>query len=515
MEIDDKELAELAQLRFDIDTAKVAGRIHPAHSLLLERWNKRVEEIKREGEAEYALFMFRLRTAISEINDKKQAEGKENAKRRLDEELTALFEKVSELYERQHSRGFPGSYSPAMFDVTWKQHMHTALASSDEDRAAWRAHLPKVVAELTQQIKDAETAAVKTADIDYLDSEEVRAEKRFARMKTAAEESIRRVKSPMRNLSSMARDGSIDWSSDERSPLKAYIMACISEVVYFQMSKFELAGKDRYRVIPSMMLKELMQRGLELQIETIMSAAEVATTFTESAGFVFGTFRFGSFTIIGVRGTTQTLADWMLDFDAKKVSLNGKGYHHGFYRDAEGALPKLIMATPADDKPIYFTGHSLGGAVAGLLPQIWQGPGKTMTPYTFGSPRFGTKKVADAQNVYAYVRALDPVPHVPLRIMGYWSSGWPPVVVPSCDHWLTNWQMTKNWKKLLPAHSIEEYRKNVGEECNSEYFPTDVYLKALKTALMDYSEEGPKNPLTSSTAIQLSLPQHGITGPTR
>jgi hypothetical protein len=51
--------------------------------------------------------------------------------------------------------------------------------------------------------------------------------------------------------------------------------------------------------------------------------------------------------------------------------------------------------------------------------------------------------------------------------------------------------MLKNWKKLLPAHSIEPYRKLMGEECASDYFTVDVYRKALIDALIEYPEQVP------------------------
>jgi hypothetical protein len=485
MEIDQKEVDELAELRFDIDQAQAKGVFGPAHFAFLKHWNEQIEQIRAEGEAEYDAFLARLRDAVAKVQERRERE-------RENERLIALAEHVSDLYRTLYSRGAPGTYNHRLFEVAWQSRLKEVVASSSEERAGVRDSLMKAIEELSQQIRDKEEAAVRTSDINYLDTEEERASKLQVSIKNAAENGIRNADSPLRRIFRTARDGSIDWTSNVRSSTKAYILACISELVYFQMSKVELGTRDRYRVIPSAMLNALIDRNLELEIEIIMQAAEVPTAFTESGGFIFGTFRFGSFTVIGVRGTTQTLADWILDFDARKVHVNGKGYHYGFYRDAEAAVSKLILKTPADSNPVYFTGHSLGGAIAGILPDLWQGPGRLMTPYTFGSPRFGTKQVAKPSSVYAYVRALDPVPHVPLKSMGYRSSGWPPIVVPSSDHLLTDGQMLRKWKELLPAHSIEEYRKLLGEDCESQYFPPSVYLKALKTALMDYPEEGPK-----------------------
>ena len=178
---------------------------------------------------------------------------------------------------------------------------------------------------------------------------------------------------PLSRIWRMVNSG-LDWQSDDRSPYKAYILACLSELVYQQMSKVELRGKNRYRVIPSLMLQEVLERNIDVDVTSVLLASDIPTTIIDTERFVLGTFDFGSFTIIAVRGTTQTLADWIVDFDSRKVNVNARGYHHGFYSDALDALPLLIQATPNSDNPLYCTGHSLGGAVSGILSQIWEGP---------------------------------------------------------------------------------------------------------------------------------------------
>ena len=259
-------------------------------------------------------------------------------------------------------------------------------------------------------------------------------------------------------------NSNLNWGDDKRCPSKAYIFACLSELAYSSMGRCELRDNDRYRVIPSLLLQDLIKDDFKIHMDRVLGRLEIAATVLDTGAFIMIIFEFTQFTVIAIRGTTWRLSDWITDLDVRKVELNGLGYHGGFYGDAEIALPQLVTKVPADEHPVYFTGHSLGGALAGLLPQLWKGPGHVMTPYTFGSPRFGNRAVAENGKVYAYVRALDPVPHLPFKQMGFRSSGWPPCVIPTGDRWLSGWKLPKRWMELLPAHSIEQYRKEIGEE---------------------------------------------------
>jgi hypothetical protein len=184
----------------------------------------------------------------------------------------------------------------------------------------------------------------------------------------------------------------------------------------------------------------------------------------------------------------KILGELTIDLDAKQHWIDDRAYHLGFYDDAKGALGDLARAAGTDqDKPVYFTGHSMGGAISGLLPSIWPKttPLRLMTPYTFASPRFGNEFVAKTYKNYAYVRAADPVPHVPTRGMGYCSSGWPPTMLPTTDAWLSGWKVTGKLTKAFDAHAIEQYRKLVGEEAGLPYVAAQVYYDALKEVLVD------------------------------
>jgi hypothetical protein len=299
-------------------------------------------------------------------------------------------------------------------------------------------------------------------------------------------------RAPISGLWNLVHDPSVPWADDAQNWKKAYLFACLSELVYLRMSKYELRGKDRYKVIPSAALRFLLENDVDLDLSQVMTeAAELRVAFTDSASLVFGVFDFNKFIAVAVRGTMTRLnkivADLTVDFDAKQYWIDQRAYHVGFYDDAKGALGDLVGALGTQNKPVYFTGHSMGGAISGLLPSIWPvaTPLRLMTPYTFASPRFGNEFVARTFRNYAYVRAADPFPHVPTRGMGYRSSGWPPTMLPTTDSWLSGWSVIRKLIHASSAHAIHQYRKLVGEEAGVPYFAAEVYYHALKDLLAD------------------------------
>jgi len=69
---------------------------------------------------------------------------------------------------------------------------------------------------------------------------------------------------------------------------------------------------------------------------------------------------------------------------------------------------------------VFFTGHSLGGALATLAASRWNTP--TTHLYTFGSPRVGGKKFIQSfvfGERYRYRNNNDIVTKVPFEILGY------------------------------------------------------------------------------------------------
>ena len=111
------------------------------------------------------------------------------------------------------------------------------------------------------------------------------------------------------------------------------------------------------------------------------------------------------------------IVDWITDFNAVQSADN---LHEGFRAAVETVWPRIeaaISATPA--QPLFFTGHSLGGALAVLAAfraaAAFQG--RPTVVYTFGSPRtggvafFGNYPLGNS--TFRLVHGTDVVPTVP------------------------------------------------------------------------------------------------------
>lgn len=79
------------------------------------------------------------------------------------------------------------------------------------------------------------------------------------------------------------------------------------------------------------------------------------------------------FAIVAIAGT-NSLADWVANFDVKPRNVGPFRLHSGFAKQAEVSLAALAAV---DDLPRHFAegnwmvcGHSLGGAVAAIIPAL-------------------------------------------------------------------------------------------------------------------------------------------------
>lgn len=133
------------------------------------------------------------------------------------------------------------------------------------------------------------------------------------------------------------------------------------------------------------------------------------------------------FAILAFRGTeADRMADIKADADAVQTTCpTGGRVHSGFkeqYDDVERQVEELLdPEDPLDrekieGKPLFITGHSLGGAVATMATRRLSDKYKIAACYTYGSPRIGTEEwVTQIKSpIYRIVNSADPVPTVPL-----------------------------------------------------------------------------------------------------
>ena len=127
--------------------------------------------------------------------------------------------------------------------------------------------------------------------------------------------------------------------------------------------------------------------------------------------------------VIAFRGT-YNIPNVIEDIDAEKITdgnLPGK-VHKGFLDDFDLLWPQIIPLIESG-KNVWGTGHSLGGAMAGIAAvRAARREGPNLSGLvTFGQPRIGDSKyIANLETpTIRCVNHLDIVPHVPTVWMGF------------------------------------------------------------------------------------------------
>jgi len=98
--------------------------------------------------------------------------------------------------------------------------------------------------------------------------------------------------------------------------------------------------------------------------------------------------------VLAFRGTEpDSLPDIKSDARANIRKCETQGMiHSGFYfayMQIRKDIEETLQSTPYTDKPLYITGHSLGGALATVATKYIYHKGGLAACYTFGSPRVG------------------------------------------------------------------------------------------------------------------------------
>ena len=185
-------------------------------------------------------------------------------------------------------------------------------------------------------------------------------------------------------------------------------------------------------------------------------------------------------TVIACRGTQPTqFNDIAADLKAMPVNSDTVGrVHHGFKCEVDELWPMVledITRKVNKDNSLWFTGHSLGAAMATVMASRAWYESSIQNPkelYTYGSPRVGWRKFVNTLAVphHRWKNNNDIVTTVPLWLMGYKHDG--------VEHYLntwgnvrkpTRWQKTKDqwrgiWKGILAGkvdsfsdHAIGDY----------------------------------------------------------
>ena len=202
--------------------------------------------------------------------------------------------------------------------------------------------------------------------------------------------------------------------------------------------------------------------------------------------------------VITFRGTEPNeWNDIKADMDASKALAETVGHvHRGFKKEVDDLWPQLeeMLLTNKQNlaKKVWFTGHSLGGAMASiaagrcLLSHIDTQPEQV---HTFGSPRVGTKRYINHAKVdfYRWVNNNDIVPRSPPAWLGYRHAG--------KEIYLDSQGQIKElnaierradmWRGLVAGfkrrqldyfsdHLIDQYIENIHKECERQIAASDL-----------------------------------------
>ena len=153
-------------------------------------------------------------------------------------------------------------------------------------------------------------------------------------------------------------------------------------------------------------------------------------TFYDHDGSQAYRFRNDHDCVIACRGTEPNeWNDIKADANAASVLSETTGkVHRGFKREVDDLWPMIETALMDNVQPLWFCGHSLGGAMATIcagrcfLSHIDSNPSQL---YTYGSPRVGNKRYINYVEMdhFRFVNNNDVVTRVPPTFLGYRHAG--------------------------------------------------------------------------------------------
>ena len=134
--------------------------------------------------------------------------------------------------------------------------------------------------------------------------------------------------------------------------------------------------------------------------------------------------------VVAFRGTEPTkLKDLLTDVELSMVPGPLGKVHEGFWESLEGIWQKLERAVASRQngkRALWFTGHSLGGALAQLaVARLIQAGRPAQGLYSYGAPRCGNTRFATEFNrtagrsTFRIVNEADIIPDVAPKFLGF------------------------------------------------------------------------------------------------
>jgi hypothetical protein len=217
----------------------------------------------------------------------------------------------------------------------------------------------------------------------------------------------------------------------------AWVMACLAELAYIRFNPLfsRENQKDYFLENLSRLVDEKKRVSItrlidmvgydhreeekKLRSELGILKMQLLKTF-DSAGTQAILVGFDTFVVLAFRGTeANSIKDIKADTRAKTITCETGGkIHAGFneaFNNVRTDIEQELKKEGIRDKPLFVTGHSLGGALAVIAAKKLSHAAGLAACYTFGSPRVGDEQWV--QNIktpiYRLVNAADCVTMLP------------------------------------------------------------------------------------------------------
>lgn len=314
----------------------------------------------------------------------------------------------------------------------------------------------------------------------------------------------------------------------------SWMMACLSELAYIKFNKPFFSKKDTRLVdIVSQLIDDTKASSLyklydlfaydsekekeKLVEELSLFNMTIETTFDKNGSQAIIVSN-DTFYVLVFRGTeVDSMQDIKADLNAKTIvcEMGGK-VHKGFneaFLELHMDIQTYLDDNLQDNKPLFITGHSLGGALATIATKKLTFKYGIAGCYTFGSPRVGDEEWMNniKTPIYRLVNSADPVtmlppgdelislsswvvkfiPYVGKQLSSYLLSNFSGYYHVGYMRYITNVENSnyKDSKLLYSASFMRRIRAYLSKKSSFKKIPSDhsitVYRKKLKYIALD------------------------------
>lgn len=247
----------------------------------------------------------------------------------------------------------------------------------------------------------------------------------------------------------------------------AWLMACLSELAYlkfnplfsnktqkalFMTAAKKVLGKESQSLLGKLITSfnydpDKEKASLKSQLAMLkMTLVDVFDRDGTQAILV----SFNEHLVLAFRGTEATsVKDIKSDAKANSIaSPSGGRIHQGFfeaYQKVALDIEQTLQSNDHNEKPLFITGHSLGGALATIAARNIKHVGGLAACYTFGSPRVGDEEWISSMKtpLYRVVNAADSVTMLPPGADTITSVSWLISLIPGYGRQWRAWLLKK------------------------------------------------------------------------